>query len=232
MGLPDHDASVLLSLLAGGFAAAFLHAALPTHWLPFVLVGRAQNWTLARTLGAAALAGLAHIATTAVLGLAIVLAGLALSAWIADFVPFASAALLILLGTFYLVRATFRRPVLAGVVGSGAGGGGSDLRLAEVAPTPSVSDAAALWGLIAVMAVTPGEVLLPIYLSSASDGALVLVLLTVAFAAGTILGMVLLTGLARAGASILKLERWARYEGAILGIALIGLGLLVLAHRH
>ncbi len=32
--------------------------------------------------------------------------------------------------------------------------------------------------------------------------------------------------LARAGASVLRLERWARYEGAVLGVALIGLGLL------
>ena len=37
---------------------------------------------------------------------------------------------------------------------------------------------------------------------------------------------------ARAGFSILKLERWARYEGAILGLALIGLGLLVVTHQH
>ena len=45
--------------------------------------------------------------------------------------------------------------------------------------------------------------------------------LTVAFAVGTVLGMALFTILARAGASVLKLERWARYEGVVLGVALI-----------
>lgn len=218
---PDLDLSVLLSLLGGGFAAAFLHAALPTHWLPFVLVGRAQSWGLTRTLGAAAIAGLAHIATTAVVGGVIVLAGLALNDWIGGFLPYVSGALLVLFGGYYLARASLRRPAVAGPAAG------------MVEPTgPPVSDSAAFWGLVVMMAVSPGEVLLPIYLSSATEGALVLALLTLAFAAGTVAGMVLLTALAHAGASILKLERWARYEGAVLGVALIGLGLLVLAHQH
>ena len=36
MSPPDLQQPVLISLLGGGFVAAFLHAALPTHWLPFV----------------------------------------------------------------------------------------------------------------------------------------------------------------------------------------------------
>ena len=56
---PDLQQPVLMSLLGAGFATAFLHAALPTHWLPFVLVGRAQRWTLPKTLSAVTTAGLA-----------------------------------------------------------------------------------------------------------------------------------------------------------------------------
>lgn len=219
MSPADLEQPVLLSLLGGGFAAAFLHAALPTHWLPFVLVGRAQRWTLARTLGAAAAAGLAHIASTAVVGGLIVMAGLALNRWVEGLLPHLSAALLFIFGAFYLARATLMRPAVA----SGP---------APQTPAPAVSNAAAFWGLVAVMAVQPGEVLLPIYLSTAEEGLAALSLLTLSFAAGTVAGMVLLTTLARAGASILRLERWARYEGAVLGLALIGLGLLVMTHQH
>ena len=78
MSPSDLEQPVLLSLLGGGFVAAFLHAVLPTHWLPFVLVGRAQGWGMGRTLGAAAAAGMAHIVSTAVVGGLIVAAGLAL----------------------------------------------------------------------------------------------------------------------------------------------------------
>jgi len=216
---PDLEHDVLLSLVGGGFAAAFLHAALPTHWLPFVLVGRAQRWTLPKVLTAVATAGLAHIATTAIVGGLIIAAGLALDQWVAGFLPHLSAVLLFLFGAFYLVKSAIRRPIMAG---------GPALDLAE----PTVSHAAAFWGLVAMLAITPGEVLLPIYMSSAQEGLTALILLTVAFAAGTVLGMGVFTALARAGASVLRLERWARYEGVVLGLALIALGLLVTLHQH
>ncbi len=219
MSPPDLQQPVLISLLGGGFVAAFLHAAMPTHWLPFVLVGRAQRWSLMRVMTVAVTAGLAHIASTALVGSLIVAAGLALNAWIGGLLPHLSAALLFIFGAFYLARASLQKPITAT---------GPE---AEV-PEPAVSDRAAFWGLVLMMAVTPGEVLLPIYLSSAIEGVAALGLLTLSFAAGTVLGMTLLSALASAGYSILRLERWARYEGAILGISLIVIGLLVMTHQH
>ena len=219
MSPPDLQQPVLISLLGGGFVAAFLHAAMPTHWLPFVLVGRAQRWSLGRVMAVAVTAGLAHIASTALVGSLIVAAGLALNAWIGGLLPHLSAALLFVFGAFYLARASLQKPITAT-------GPEADV------PEPAVSDRAAFWGLVLMMAVTPGEVLLPIYLSSATEGVMALALLTLSFAAGTVLGMTLLAALASAGYSILRLERWARYEGAILGVALILIGLLVMTHQH
>ena len=216
---PASPDSVLLSLLGGGFVAAFLHAALPTHWLPFVLVGRAQRWGTGRTLSAVVVAGLAHIVTTAVVGGLIVAAGLALDQWISGLLPHLSAVLLFLFGAFYLARAMLKRPVTAG-------GPALD------SPEPAVSNRAAFLGLVMLMALSPGEVLLPIYLSSASEGIAALSLLTIVFALGTVAGMAVFTSLASAGVSILRLERWARYEGAVLGLALITLGLIVATHQH
>jgi hypothetical protein len=216
---PASDQTILLSLLGGGFATAFLHAALPTHWLPFVLVGRAQRWSLGRVLTAVTAAGLGHIVATAVVGSLIVVAGLALEPWIGGVLPHLSAILLFVFGLFYLGRSLIRRPQPAG---------GPPLDL----PEPAVSHAAAFWGLVAMMAISPGEVLLPFYLNQAQGGVAVLVGLTVVFAAGTVLGMALFTVLARTGWSVLRLERWARYEGAVLGLALIAIGLLVVVYQH
>lgn len=215
---PDLDQTVLLSVLGGGFATAFLHAALPTHWLPFVIVGRAQRWSLGRVLAAVTTAGLAHIAVTALVGGLIVVAGLALDRWIGGLLPYLSAILLFAFGGFYLVRALIQGPQTAG---------GPQLDL----PDPSASHATAFWGLVMVMAISPGEVLLPVYLSQAQQGLAVLAALTVVFAVGTVLGMILFTVAARAGWSVLRLERWARYEGAVLGLALIAIGLLVVLYR-
>lgn len=215
----DFQPSLLVSLLAGGFVTAFLHAALPTHWLPFVLVGRAQRWPLARVLAAVVAAGFAHILTTAVVGGLIVIAGLALEQWVSGLLPHLAAVLLFLFGAFYLARATVLKVRPAS---------GPELD----APEPRVSDTAAFWGLVAMLAVSPGEVLLPLYLSQATEGLVVLALMTLAFLAGTVLGMALFTVLANAGYSALRLERWARYESMVLGVALIAIGLMVASHSH
>lgn len=217
MALPEP--AMIPSLLAGGFAAAFLHAALPTHWLPFVLVGRAQQWKGGRILAAAAVAGLAHVAVTALVGGLAVLAGLALNRWIGGVLEWISAALLLGFGLFYLARAFRRRTALAG---------GPDFE----APEPRVSDSAAFLGLAALLAASPGEVLLPIYLSSAQAGLSGLLALTAVFAVGTVAGMAVFIGLACAGAALLRLERLARYESLLLGVALIALGLLMILHQH
>lgn len=39
-----------LSKIGGIATVSLLHSFIPTHWLPFSIVGRAQKWTLSRTL--------------------------------------------------------------------------------------------------------------------------------------------------------------------------------------
>ena len=209
---------VVLSLLGGGFLAAALHAALPTHWLPFVLVGRAQGWGMRRVALVVVLAAVAHVATTAVIGGAVALAGMALDRWIHGVLPHLSSALLFLFGAFYLARYWHRTTV-------------PDCKGCEH-DEPRVSDRAAMLGLIALLAASPGEVLLPLYLSSATQGITLYLALTAGFVAGTIVGMLLLTSLAMAGYSVLRLERWARYEGVVLGASLIGLGFIMAFVPH
>lgn len=205
------------ALMAGGLTAAFLHAALPTHWLPFVLVGRAQGWSRGRLLWAVLAAGLAHTASTAVIGGLMAAAGLALERWMHGVLPWISAGLMFALGGHALLRA--RRMAVAS---------GPDIEVVE----PRAADSAAFWGLVVLLAASPGETLLPLYLSAATSGWPVLAALTVVFAAGTIAGMSAFTLLARAGASLLRLERWARHEGIVLGLALIALGVFILVQSN
>jgi hypothetical protein len=61
--------AVLITLIVTGFTVAFLHAAIPTHWLPFVVAARAQRWNLAKTLVVTGVAGSGHVlSTTALVG--------------------------------------------------------------------------------------------------------------------------------------------------------------------
>jgi hypothetical protein len=63
--------TLLTTVAATGFTVAFFHAAIPTHWLPFVLVSRARGWGRSKTLAVAAFAGMGHVLLTSLLGLAI-----------------------------------------------------------------------------------------------------------------------------------------------------------------
>lgn len=215
---PDLSHPVVLSLLGGGFVAAALHAALPTHWLPFVLVGRAQGWGIRKVGLTVVAAGLVHVLTTALIGALVIVAGVALDRWIHGVLPHLSSALLFLFGAFYLARYWHRTTA-------------PDCKGCEH-DEPKVSDRAAFLGLIALMAASPGEVLLPLYLSSATHGIALFAALTMGFALGTIAGMLLLTSLAMAGYSVLRLERWARYEGVVLGASLIVLGFIMALVAH
>lgn len=223
MGLPldlsgDLSQGSLLSLAGAGFLAALLHAALPTHWLPFVAVGRAQGWRPSTILSLAAVAALAHIASTAVVGSLLTLVG-SVEPWINRILPVLSAAVLFGFGLWYLGRGLRR---------SRAGTPATSLT-----ERPRVSDAAAAWGLIGFLAASPGEALLPVYVGAGVHGWGVVLVLTVAFAAGTVLGMVGFTALALAGVERFRLDRLARFEGVALGLLLIALaGLVLVLHVH
>src|SRR3954467_420660 len=96
--------AVLTTIAITGFGVAFFHAAIPTHWLPFVLTARAQHWTNARTLFITALAGGGHVLFTALLGLFIAWFGIVLNEKIGDWFPRIAGAALIALGLFYVLR--------------------------------------------------------------------------------------------------------------------------------
>ncbi|HTI66955.1 MAG TPA: hypothetical protein VL460_05335 [Caulobacteraceae bacterium] len=197
---------------ATGFAVAFLHAALPTHWLPFVLVGRAQGWPARKILGVTGLAGTGHVLFTLVLGLILTSVGLAVQPHLGGLFNQAVGGLLLTLGLFYLARHAF---------------GPRHTHGERAARLGTRSDAAAVMGLVAILAFSPCEAFLPLYLANVAYGWPGFVILSLVLTLGTGLAMLLFTGLCLAGADRLRLERLERYEAAVIGLALCGLGLFV-----
>src|SRR4029077_1431020 len=86
-----------------GFTVAFFHAAIPTHWLPFVVAARAQHWNSAKTLVVTGIAGSGHVLFTTALGVVVAWGGIAINAkWSRTF-PLIAGGALIVVGLFYLV---------------------------------------------------------------------------------------------------------------------------------
>src|SRR5262245_13328108 len=63
------DPATLVYLTAAS-ATAGLHALIPDHWLPFVLMGRARGWRVAKTLALASAGGALHVLLAIGLGVA------------------------------------------------------------------------------------------------------------------------------------------------------------------
>src|ERR1700730_6517915 len=66
------------ALLAAAAGVGVGHAILPDHWVPLAVVGRTQNYSLARVARLSALAGVAHVLVSLLLGAIIILVGLQL----------------------------------------------------------------------------------------------------------------------------------------------------------
>jgi hypothetical protein len=202
------NTTFLASVAATGFAVAFMHAALPTHWLPFVLVGRAQKWTTLRTLSVTLLAGLGHVSLTIVLGLAVVAAGLAAQSHLGGYFHWIVGALMAGIGVFYILRGRHRHAHLD-------------------AGRKFASDRAAIIGLVVLLTLSPCEAFLPLYLAGLDHGVLGFIVLSLVLLTATSAGMLLFTGLSLAGFNRLGLARLEQYEELILGGALIAIGLAV-----
>jgi hypothetical protein len=100
-----------LTLMVATFVLATTHTLSPDHWFPFVLVARANKWTLPMALTLACLAGLGHVLTSVAIGLVGVFAEAGLSKDIAQFFENATPMLLIIFGFGYAAYAFYKQRV-------------------------------------------------------------------------------------------------------------------------
>ena len=109
---PLMNTAVLTTIAATGFTVAFFHAAIPTHWLPFVLVSRARGWSRGKTLMVSTFAGLGHVALTSLLGLVIAWFGFKLDERVWQLFPWIAGGVLFAIGAFYFWRQWSGRGVM------------------------------------------------------------------------------------------------------------------------
>lgn len=216
--------AVLTTIAITGFGIAFFHAAIPTHWLPFVLTARVQRWNHSKTIAVTALAGTCHVVITALLGLCITWLGTALTQSIGDWFARIAGTALLIFGLYYLVRQ------LAGKGHVHFDYPHEHLHHPENPPADPhrTSDRAAILSLLAFLTFSPCEAFLPIYVSGIRFGWKGFAILTVILSFATVIGMVLFTSLTLAGLSRIKLGWLERYESGMIGVLLCVVGLLVL----
>jgi hypothetical protein len=238
------NTTVLATLAFTGFSVAFFHAALPTHWLPFVLVARARGWRERKTMSVAVLASLGHVAITSLLGLVIAWLGLELDEHLGELFRWIVGGVLLVVGGYFAVQqlrgAGLRHHHLPGghhhpseECGHEAGTSHLEHELRE---SPLVEkrtgDWAAISGLLVMLTLSPCEAFLPVYLSGVQFGWTGFFVLSAILAAGTLGGMTIFTWLTLRGLARFDLKKVERYEAGMLAAVFLLLGVMMLFLEH
>jgi len=220
--------SVLTTIAITGFGIAFFHAAIPTHWLPFVLTARAQRWNRSKTLIITAMAATGHACFTATLGLIVAWLGIALSDRIGALFPWIAGGALISFGFFYIIRQLTGRPHTHLHLGHEGHSHDHAPSHPENRISFSKSDFAAISSLLALLTFSPCEAFVPVYVSGVRYGWQGFALLTIILTVATIAGMVAFTGLALIGIEQVKLRSFEKYEAGVMGALLCAVGVLII----
>jgi len=238
--------TVLTAIALSGFGVAFFHAAIPTHWLPFVLTARVQRWNTAKTIAVTALAGTGHVLVTAALGLAITLFGAAISETLGAWFPRIAGGALLIFGLYYLCRQALGKGHVhfhyphehlhehdhADVPGHHHDHGhhheGEHEQDKAGYQPRATSDRAAILSLLAFLTFSPCEGFVPFYVSGIRYGWMGFAVLTAVLSVATVAGMVVFTSLTLIGLSKIKLGILEKYESALMGVLLCVVGILII----
>jgi nickel/cobalt exporter len=225
------------SVLVAAMAVGFIHTVLgPDHYVPFLMMSRAQHWSRARTVAVALLCGIAHVGSSVVLGGVGVVLGLTVAHLerVEGTRGSVAAWTLVAFGVAYAVwgvRRAVRRS--RGIEAHDHGGhvhvhahGNRPHHHAADASTPSVT----FWALFTVFVLGPCEPLIPLFMLPASRGQWGLAAATaVVFGAVTLASMAVLTLLGVTGLERIPLGPLERWSHAMAGAVIAASGLLVIA---
>ncbi|KAG9452009.1 hypothetical protein H6P81_004913 [Aristolochia fimbriata] len=200
-----------LSTIGGIATVSLLHSFIPTHWLPFSVVGRAQKWTLSRTLLVTAFGAVLHVISTSLLGITAITMANTIAG--EETVHKLASLLLIVLGGGY---------VLLYLLGKGGHSHSHNHPMEKMAVA----------GLILVPALSPCATTLPVFLAVGNSSSM-MVLAIIVLLFSTITVMTSLVALSFYGASQLKFNWVERNDKLLVGTVLCIVGILTLIfHDH
>ncbi|GAB4020892.1 hypothetical protein GCM10028808_63940 [Spirosoma migulaei] len=200
---------MLWNLIIGSVLLGSVHAAIPNHWLPVVLIGRAESWSERETLGVVALSGFFHTLSTVVLGVLIGAIGVKVSERLEEQTRLIASLLLIFMGLIYFAMHDANAPhehVPKGLKGR--------------------SKTTIITSLSVAMLFSPCLEIETFFFSAGTLGWRAISTLAVVYTFVTITCMVALTALSYQGLARVNWHWLDHYEKRITGSILIGLGIL------
>lgn len=233
-------AGTAVLLFLSSCSTAIIHALIPDHWLPFALMGRAQEWSERRTLLLAGLTGVVHVTVSIVVGVAIVLTGTDQARRLAErlgaSIETLGGGLLVAFGLAYGAWAHRRERRAHATHGdsapaAGGAGSGADMPMHAHGHLLSRWASGALSGaaLVAIIGISPCVLFQPILFAAAAAGTGTALAAAAGFAACTVGTMIAVTWIALRGMRRLRLGFFTRYGDLLSGIIIAALGVAVIA---
>ncbi len=225
-------ASTGVLLFLSSCATAIIHALIPDHWLPFVLMARTEKWSERRTILLVALAGLLHVTVSFAVAAAAIWLGRNPVRHLADqagtSLELLAGLLLVLFGLVYGISAHYRE-----ARAHSHGGSGSDAPPRHVHAHGHLLEgwfhgAVSAGALVAIIGVSPCVLLQPILFGAAARGPLVMLATATGFAICTLGTMVGVTMVASRGMRRNDLPFFTRYGDLLSGMLIAGTGLFVI----
>ena len=199
----------MTSVLIGSILISLLHAIIPNHWLPVLAIGRKEQWDLKETEKITLISGLAHVASTVLIGIIIGVIGVELSESFENFTHIIAPAMLVLIG-FYFIRQHYTHHHF-------------HVDNVRTVGRPKRKIIAAL---VLAMFLSPCLEIEAYFLIAGTQGWWMLLLIASIYTVVTITGMLLWIRIAYKGMLKLNWHKWEHNAGLISGIVLVVTGVL------
>jgi sulfite exporter TauE/SafE len=223
---------ILLTLTAASLG--FIHTALgPDHYLPFIVLSKARNWNVAKTMWITFISGVGHVGGSVVIGIVGIALGISLNklTFIEEFRGNIVALLLIAFGLGYTIYGFYKflkngghhhlpnflipkslREIKHQV------SHGLEEKVDETKLTP--------WVLFIIFVFGPCEVLIPmLFIPAVQRNAIGIASVAIFFGITTIATMMFIVYLGHHGSSFLKFKSREKYMHLIAGLVILVAGL-------
>lgn len=200
----------MIRLMIGSVLLSLIHAAIPSHWLPLVLIGRTEGWHQRELLSVAGLAGLAHSLSTIGLGIVIGKIGMELAGQYALFTTIAAPLVLVFMGILYFgLDLTHRHK-----------------HIPEAQAMAKKSKSAIVFSVSLAMFFSPCLEIETFYFSAGPYGWLGILTISLIYLVVTISGIIGLVALGGRGLQKVNWHLLQHHEKKVTGFTLILLGIL------
>lgn len=223
---------IMLSLTAASLG--FIHTALgPDHYLPFIVLSKARNWSVTKTMMITFISGVGHVGGSVVIGLVGIALGISLNklTFIEGFRGDIVALLLIFFGLLYTIYGFHKFLKNGGhqhlpnflIPGNlreikHQVSHGLEEKVDETKLTP--------WVLFIIFVFGPCEVLIPmLFIPAVQRSSVGIASVAFFFGIATIATMMFIVYLGHLGSSFLKFKSREKYMHLIAGLVILGAGL-------